>query len=347
MFFRIHGLVWFLSSALLAGCQIHKPVPVEHLGTQSRPNTVYDARQQVQQSPVRSSPGRSSSSVGRGSMPGQMPEQSMPWTPITIDPIQNNNLSNNSTGNLSNNYVNNPSVADGPTQPLTEYQFKPRPRPASANQTNDRYVQQVAVNKSPIGSGQAHIVQRGENLYAIARTYGMSVQNLAAINDLRPPYAIYPNQKLQLSSAAAGATPGTPAYTTQPAPVNAVKASEDILWAWPASGELLDVYKKGVSNGIQIGGEAGVPIRASADGSVLYAGNEVTGYGELIIIDHGNGFMSTYAHNRKLLVTQGQQVTRGQKIAEMGSTEADRTKLHFEIRQGEKPVDPIAYLPKK
>ena len=164
----------------------------------------------------------------------------------------------------------------------------------------------------------------------------MSVKRLAAINGLRQPYEIYPNQKLVLRS-------GSGTVAKQPA--KKPKPTAGIRWAWPASGQVLKAFQSGVTNGIEIGGESGRSIRASADGTVLYSGNEVTGYGELIILDHGDGFMSTYAHNRKLLVKPGEVVTRGQKIAEMGSSEADRTKLHFEIRKGEKPVNPMSYLP--
>ena len=97
--------------------------------------------------------------------------------------------------------------------------------------------------------------------------------------------------------------------------------------------------------GIDIAGTAGQPVAASAGGKVVYAGTGLRGYGKLIIIKHNGTFLSAYAHNRDILVKEGQQVVRGQKIAEMGNTDADQVKLHFEIRRHGKPVDPLRYLP--
>ena len=115
---------------------------------------------------------------------------------------------------------------------------------------------------------------------------------------------------------------------------------------WPAQGKLVTGFSDTANlKGIDIAGQAGAPVIASAGGKVVYAGAGLRGYGKLVIIKHNNKFLSAYAHNREILVKEGQQVTRGQKIAEMGSTDADQTKLHFEIRRLGKPMDPLKYLP--
>ena len=119
-----------------------------------------------------------------------------------------------------------------------------------------------------------------------------------------------------------------------------------LAWAWPAKGKIVTNFSETANlKGIDIAGTAGEPVRASAPGRVVYAGNGLRGYGKLIIIKHNDTYLSAYAHNREILVKEGQQVTRGQKIAEMGNTDADQVKLHFEIRRHGKPMDPTKYLP--
>ena len=127
----------------------------------------------------------------------------------------------------------------------------------------------------------------------------------------------------------------------------AVSGDSDRLdWIWPAKGKIVAGFSETANlKGIDIAGTAGEPVRASAAGRVVYAGNGLRGYGKLIIIKHNATYLSAYAHNREILVKEGQQVTRGQKIAEMGNTDADQVKLHFEIRRHGKPMDPTKYLP--
>ena len=140
----------------------------------------------------------------------------------------------------------------------------------------------------------------------------------------------------------------------EPAPVAPAPAAptvsagpDDLPWLWPSSGKVVGTYSEAGNKGLDFSGKAGDPVIASADGKVVYAGAGLRGYGELIIVKHNATFLSAYAHNRKILVKEGQQVSRGQKIAEMGNTDADSVKLHFEIRKQGKPVDPAQYLPKK
>ncbi|MGB4064193.1 MAG: peptidoglycan DD-metalloendopeptidase family protein [Azonexus sp.] len=122
---------------------------------------------------------------------------------------------------------------------------------------------------------------------------------------------------------------------------------DDVPWMWPTSARLLAPYSESSNKGLDFAGKAGDPILAAGDGKVVYAGSGLRGFGELVIVKHNATYLSAYAHNRKILVKEGQQVSRGQKIAEMGNTDADSVKLHFEIRKQGKPVDPAQYLPKR
>ncbi|MNV65023.1 Murein hydrolase activator NlpD precursor [compost metagenome] len=119
-----------------------------------------------------------------------------------------------------------------------------------------------------------------------------------------------------------------------------------INWAWPANGPIVQTFNAS-SKGIDISGALGDPITAAADGLVKYSGNGVRGLGNLIIVEHQNGFITAYAHNRSLLVKTGQNVKRGAKIAELGQSDTTSPRLHFEIRRQGTPVDPMQYLPAK
>jgi lipoprotein NlpD len=122
---------------------------------------------------------------------------------------------------------------------------------------------------------------------------------------------------------------------------------DDVPWMWPTSAKLSAPYSDAGNKGLDFAGKAGDPVLAAGDGKVVYAGSGLRGFGELVIVKHNATYLSAYAHNRKILVKEGQQVSRGQKIAEMGNTDADSVKLHFEIRKQGKPVDPAQYLPKR
>lgn len=149
-------------------------------------------------------------------------------------------------------------------------------------------------------------------------------------------------------SAATTAAPAAKAEVTAPKP-EAPTASEEtdgVAWAWPTKGKVVANFNEnGGPKGMQIAGEMGQAIHASASGRVVYTGSGLRGYGNLVIIKHNNTFLSAYAHNRSVLVKQGDSVARGQKIAEMGSSDASRVMLHFEIRRLGKPVDPTKFLP--
>lgn len=126
-----------------------------------------------------------------------------------------------------------------------------------------------------------------------------------------------------------------------------VSGPDDVIWAWPSTAKMTAPYSESGNKGLDFSGKTGDPVMAAGDGKVVYAGSGLRGYGELVIVKHNATFLSAYAHNKKILVKEGQAVTRGQKIAEMGNSDADSVKLHFEIRKQGKPIDPLQYLPKK
>lgn len=153
--------------------------------------------------------------------------------------------------------------------------------------------------------------------------------------DLSKPAEVRSEPKPEVKVDVAAAAPALP---TGP---------DEVMWAWPSNGKVLAAYSESGNKGVDIAGKSGDPVLAAAEGKVVYAGAGLRGYGELIIIKHNATYLSAYAHNRKILVKEKDMVTRGQKIAEMGNTDADAVKLHFEIRKQGKPIDPMPYLPKR
>lgn len=152
-----------------------------------------------------------------------------------------------------------------------------------------------------------------------------------------------PTKEKERDSGKSADAPRTPA-PVEPAPGNSSAGEEDVAnWGWPAQGKVINRFTDS-NKGIDIGGKTGQPVQASAKGRVVYSGAGLRGYGKLIIIKHNKTYLTAYAHNSQLLVKEGQVVTKGQKIAEMGNSDADQVKLHFEIRRFGKPVDPQKYL---
>jgi len=147
--------------------------------------------------------------------------------------------------------------------------------------------------------------------------------------------------------ASAPAAAAAPAPAPAPAPVATSAGDDEVNWLWPASGSVVARFDESRSKGLGIAGKAGDAVLAAADGRVVYAGSGLRGYGNLVIIKHNNTYLTAYAHNQALLVKDEQSVKRGQKIAEMGATDSDRVKLHFEIRKQGKPVDPEKLLPSR
>ena len=126
----------------------------------------------------------------------------------------------------------------------------------------------------------------------------------------------------------------------------ALEGGDELSFAWPSHGNVISYFDENKTlKGLDIGGKTGDAVLAAADGKVVYAGNGLRGYGNLVILKHNNTYLSAYAHNQTLLVKEDQSVKRGQKIAEMGSTDSEQVNLHFEIRKLGKPVDPLKFLP--
>lgn len=200
-------------------------------------------------------------------------------------------------------------------------------------------------------------VQRGDTLYGIAWQNGVDFRLVAAWNGIRPPYHIYPGQVLRLAAPPALRTPPPqPPPTAKPRPrpspppkTVAPPSSARLAWAWPADGQIITTFKSGdpLRNGIKIGGRNGNVIRAAEGGKVVYSGSGLIGYGRLIIVKHNDNYLSAYGHNRTILVKEGDRVTKGQKIAEMGAANDGKPQLHFEVRFDGKPVDPLRVLPRR
>lgn len=222
--------------------------------------------------------------------------------------------------------------------------------------------------------GKTHTVARGETLFSIAWRYGVDLKKLASFNGIKPPYTIFPSQKIRLdvhagntrvsnSNTAAKGDKGegvesastrddSRSKNESPKDENLPKARifySPLKWQWPATGKPIALFQgnSGLNKGIDIGGKLGEPVLAAAPGRVVYAGSGLSGYGKLLIIKHSEIFLSAYAHNSTLLVKEGDFIKGGQRIADMGSSGTDRVKLHFEIRSEGSPVDPLRYLPKR
>lgn len=225
-------------------------------------------------------------------------------------------------------------------------------------------------------------VRRGDTLHAIAFSFGLDWKNIAGWNGISAPYTIYPDQEIRLSAPsgysrqttknsstatvvkAAPSSSSTsktvdykpetksgpaPKTSPAPAPVPVAKSVDPGQWLWPVEGRIISNFKPNdpARKGIDIGGKEGQPVIASASGEVVYSGSGLIGYGELIIIKHSEQLLSAYAHNSKRLVSEGQKVTGGDRIADMGKNDRNQAMLHFEIRLNGTPKNPLNYLPKR
>lgn len=194
-----------------------------------------------------------------------------------------------------------------------------------------------------------HVVQRGDTLYSISRRYGVPVNNLLSMNNISDPSQIEVGQRIRVaSSGASTASTGSRVTAAAPAasssPARAADASA-ISWEWPHRGNIITAYSES-TRGIDIAGKVGDPVKAAAAGNVSYVGNGLRGLGNLVLITHSNGFISAYAHNHRITVKQGQRVSKGQQIAELGQSDTTSPRLHFEIRRNGNPVNPQSYLPR-
>ena len=230
-----------------------------------------------------------------------------------------------------------------------------------------------------------YIVRSGDTLANVSASFAIGARELARWKDLTEGSPLRPGQTLRVIPPAEVATvtpiarggqaevrplppaaaevpavpaplppaPTAPAIpptatappTTSISPETARPPSGVLPWQWPAAGRVIETFDDPRNKGIDIAGTEGAPVVAAADGEVVYVGSAVRGYGNLVIVRHNDDFITAYAHNRKVLVAEKQTVKRGQTIAELGRSDADRPKLHFELRHQGKPVDPLKYLP--
>ncbi len=228
---------------------------------------------------------------------------------------------------------------------------------------------------SSIPSSGYHRVQKGETLFSIAFRYGVDYKTLAKNNNIRAPYVIYPQQKIRLSgvkkstitasSPSPKTTPSSRASTstkTTKSPSNitlkkpvkpTVSDTKDDKpvsdWSWPVDGSVTRGFSNtGVSSkGIDIKAELGALVKAAANGTVVYAGNGLIGYGNLVIVQHNGNYLSAYAYNESILVKEKQEVKAGDSLAIIGGKGEDRPLLHFEVRRDGQPIDPLIVLPKR
>jgi len=236
----------------------------------------------------------------------------------------------------------------------------------------------VAVKQPPgfenAGKVGYYTVKPGETLIRIGLETGQNWKDIAAWNNLAQPNQIEVGQVLRVTpptttvaaaesngvvtrpissssiassqvqpgqASSAAAKPGVAAAAAEPA----AATESGLSWIWPVPGPVLAGFDELKNKGLDLGGAAGEPVLAAAEGRVVYVGAGLRGYGNLIILKHNNTYLTAYAHNKTLLVKEDQVVRKGQKIAEMGNSDADRVKLHFEVRRQGKPVDPLKYLP--
>ena len=237
----------------------------------------------------------------------------------------------------------------------------------------------VAVKQPPgfenAGKVGYYTVKPGETLIRIGLETGQNWKDIAAWNNLAQPNQIEVGQVLRVtpptttvaaaesngvvtrpissaSIASSQVQPGQasgaavkPAAAAAAAAEPAAATESGLSWIWPVPGPVLAGFDELKNKGLDLGGAAGEPVLAAAEGRVVYVGAGLRGYGNLIILKHNNTYLTAYAHNKTLLVKEDQAVRKGQKIAEMGNSDADRVKLHFEVRRQGKPVDPLKYLP--
>ena len=262
---------------------------------------------------------------------------------------------------------------------------KNRPAPVEDRSPNAaRAPAKMVASADNAGKPGYYSVKSGDTLIRIGMDNGQSWRDIARWNNIENPNLIETGQILRVTppeetgvvvrpvsstnvvtSPAPANTASAPAPASNTASVrppasaanppnastptnnlaNSDSAEDTVSFQWPTRGNVLAGFDEVKNKGIDIAGKAGDPVLAAADGKVVYAGSGLRGYGNLVILKHNNTYLTAYAHNQSLLVKEDQAIKRGQKIAEMGNSDADQVKLHFEIRRQGKPVDPAKYLP--
>ena len=262
----------------------------------------------------------------------------------------------------------------------------PSEQPSSSSERQSAPSEQEVVADTGLPQGPDYRVQQGDTLYSVAFRLGMDYRTLAQFNDIDPPFTILVGESLRTVAPASppqpapdsvASTPLTTSVTTpvtppdtrpkpvpkpttaavtpaaEKKPVTVTPAEPKLTnapvsrWLWPASGTVSRRFAGDRNKGLDLVGQRGDPVVATADGVVVYAGSDVTGYGALLIVKHNDTYLSAYGHNDALLVNEGAFVAAGETIARMGSTSAESVKLHFEIRRNGIPIDPMTLLPSR
>lgn len=239
---------------------------------------------------------------------------------------------------------------------------------------SDRTYASNNASVSSIPSSGIHRVSRGETLFSIAFRYGLDYRELAKLNHIDAPYIIYPKQKIRLDGAGkatsnvasrskktvSSAPQKTTKFSRKSSPVVSVESPNNSSkvdvkndkitsgWSWPIDGRVIRGFSNaGVSSkGIDIKAKQGALVKAAADGTVVYAGSGLIGYGNLVIVKHNDVYLSAYAYNERILVKEKQNVRAGDSLAVVGGKGDDRPLLHFEVRRDGQPIDPLDVLPK-
>jgi lipoprotein NlpD len=184
----------------------------------------------------------------------------------------------------------------------------------------------------------SYAVKRGDTLGSIAKHHGCTVKNLIAWNHLKKKPHLAKGESLRIAMRSGGQGAGATEQALE-------RHAKRVVLSWPADGSVVEPFEPGHNRGIEIGGNDGDPVRAAADGRVMYAGTGLNGYGTLIIVQHNKDFLTAYSHGRKLLVKTGDLVKQGEEIAEMGDVDNVHAAVLFELRRDGMPVDPMPYLP--
>lgn len=316
---------------LIAGCSAPRPAPVS------------DARPQAPASPVKPSPAPTSPAAPTpATKPADTGKQHTIQRGDTLISIAfQYGLDYRELAAWNN--IENPNVIRlGETLRLSPPDAAPATSTASATPTPPKPGEPIAtpliVTPVPLPEGKP--LGNSPNLKVEPKATKLPYSDAAYAKLLAESTPAAPTPPITAATAPTAATP-----TPTPAPAATPAANNDeVEWSWPVKGKILSTFTE-ANKGVDIAGTRGAPVLAAAPGKVIYSDSGLRGYGRLIIIKHNNTWLSAYAHNEKLLVMEGQDIKKGQKIAEMGSSDADQVKLHFEVRKQGKPVDPLKYLP--
>jgi lipoprotein NlpD len=202
-------------------------------------------------------------------------------------------------------------------------------------------------NKIEVGQVLRVVPPTGDSAVAVSKPVSSGSVTTTPIVGTSPAPAKAASAAASAVASASVAAPAVAPVKAAPVPAPVVGPDDELGWIWPGKGGVIAEFDEVKNKGVDISGNAGDSVVAAADGKVVYAGAGLRGYGNLIILKHNNTYLTAYAHNQSLMVKEDQTVRKGQKIAEMGSSDADRVKLHFEVRRQGKPVDPLKYLPAK